>query len=395
MTKKKLPDNVRERNGKYHFRFDVTDPLTGKRKQKETPGYNTPSEAKREGIRIQSDLLSGTYVEEQDMAFVEWAARWIDIYKKSGRVKPSTVDIRKAKLKHLEKAFAGLRVNEVTKLTYQQFINDLCAKYARKTVCSVHEVGNLLFGKAVEMEIIKKSPTTYVQVPIKQKTVEELERGDLPKYLEKEQLATFLSAMQKSEIPHEYPLYLLLAYTGMRIGEVAALKWTDIDKVAQTISITKTLYRSPAIKIPYYDLQTPKTKTSQRVIDVDDVVFKALDTYHIKQKEIKLGTKGPYHEKNFIFTRSDRFAGYPLSIVAISLRTKKMLKKLKLPPLTPHSFRHTHTSLLAESGARIETIMARLGHSDDKLTRTVYMHVTKTQSKEASHRFAQLMKGLK
>jgi integrase len=394
MAKKKLPDNVRERNGKYHFRFDVIDPLTGKRKQKETPGYKTPTEAKNEGIRIKSEILNGTFVEEQDMMFTVWATRWIGIYENSGRVKPSTIDIRKAKLKHLEKAFAGLRVNEVTKLTYQQFLNDLCAKYARKTVCSIHEAGNLLFGKAVEMEIIKNSPTKYVQVPIKQKTVAELEQGEVPKYLEKEQLATFLNAIKQSEFPHEYPLYLLLAYTGMRIGELAALKWKDINKAAQTISITKTLYRSPAIKMPHYELQTPKTKTSQRVIDLDESVFKVLDSYRIKQKELKLGIKGPYHESEFVFTRSDRFAGYPLSIVAISLRTKKMLKKLKLPPLTPHSFRHTHTSLLAEAGVRLETIMARLGHSNDKLTRIVYLHVTKTQSKEASHKFAQLMQGL-
>ena len=62
--------------------------------------------------------------------------------------------------------------------------------------------------------------------------------------------------------------------------------------------------------------------------------------------------------------------------------------------LTPHSLRHTHTALLAEAGANLEAIMERLGHSDDEVTKRVYLHITKTVKKETSQKFAELMKSL-
>src|SRR4051794_7663050 len=76
----------------------------------------------------------------------------------------------------------------------------------------------------------------------------------------------------------------------------------------------------------------------------------------------------------------------------------RMARLLKLAglnlDLTPHSLRHTHTSLLAEAKVGLEEIMDRLGHCDDETTKNVYLHVTKEMKKEASHKFAQLMRNL-
>lgn len=62
--------------------------------------------------------------------------------------------------------------------------------------------------------------------------------------------------------------------------------------------------------------------------------------------------------------------------------------------LTPHSLRQTHISLLEEAGVALEQIMDRLGHSDDQITKNVYLHVTKEMKKEASQKFSQLMRSL-
>ena len=62
--------------------------------------------------------------------------------------------------------------------------------------------------------------------------------------------------------------------------------------------------------------------------------------------------------------------------------------------LSPHSLRHTHTSLLAEAGVGLPEIMDRLGHEDDETTKNIYLHVTKTMRKEASQKFSELMKNL-
>lgn len=74
---------------------------------------------------------------------------------------------------------------------------------------------------------------------------------------------------------------------------------------------------------------------------------------------------------------------------------KRLLKFAGLnQKLTPHSLRHTHTSLLAEAKVSLEQIMDRLGHADDYTTKSIYLHVTKEMKKDASKKFGRLMKNL-
>jgi|SRR5690554_6477039 len=102
-----------------------------------------------------------------------------------------------------------------------------------------------------------------------------------------------------------------------------------------------------------------------------------------------------YYDKDFVFAKMERNPGYPEMLKTIKNRMTRLLKLAGLnEELTPHSLRHTHTSLLAEAGVNLETIMERLGHKDDETTRHVYLHVTKSQKKEASQKFAELMRSL-
>ena len=97
----------------------------------------------------------------------------------------------------------------------------------------------------------------------------------------------------------------------------------------------------------------------------------------------------------YIFANVNRHPGYPILIKFVETQMKRILKKVDLNPnITPHSLRHTHTSLLAEAGVGLEEIMDRLGHQDDDVTRKVYLHVTTTMKTEAANKFSQLMKKL-
>jgi integrase len=99
--------------------------------------------------------------------------------------------------------------------------------------------------------------------------------------------------------------------------------------------------------------------------------------------------------KGFIFAKIDRQPGYPIFVKTVENRMARLLKLAGLNPgLTPHSLRHTHTSLLAEAMVGLEEIMDRLGNCNDETTKNVYLHVTKELKKEASHKFAQLMRNL-
>ncbi|WP_340033582.1 site-specific integrase [Bacillus sp. FSL K6-0138] len=383
---------------KWYYRYDIVDPTTGKRKQKEAGGFRTKAEAEELAKRIQYELQQGTYIEEKEITFEEFAKEWLIWYGNTGRVKKSTIRVRKHEINRLMDYFLYLKMKDITRKQYQDALNDLKARgYAENTIDGAHRTGRMIFKRAVELEVIKTDPTEYAIVPKVQKTVEELEREkELPKYLEKEELAHFLSIIPDHQMDiRDYPIFLTLAYTGMRAGELCALKWSDIDFEEQTISITKTYY-NPRNAIKEYELLTPKTKKSKRVIDVTKDVLFELDKLRKAQKEVRMKYRKTYHNEGFVFAQLDEVnAGYPAYVKLIEIRMKRLLKIADLnPSLTPHSLRHTHTSLLAEAGVSLEQIMDRLGHTDDDTTKNIYLHITKPKKKEASHKFSELMRSL-
>ncbi len=87
----------------------------------------------------------------------------------------------------------------------------------------------MIFKKAIQRELIKKDPTQFVVLQKKKKTIEQLKERDIPRYMEKEELALFLETAVKHGLELDFPVFLTLAYLGQRVGELVALQWDDID----------------------------------------------------------------------------------------------------------------------------------------------------------------------
>lgn len=376
---------------KWSFTIDVgIDPSTGKRRQKTVSGFSTKADAEEAATNLHYKLTQGTYIEEKNILFKDFAEKWLELYKATGKVKITTITLRESKKRKILEYFSGIQIKRISKTMYQDMLNDLSKKLSRKTVTSIHETGSLIFKKALELEVIQSDPTEYASVSAIQKTIEQLENEtEIPKYLEKEELATFLKVAQVRS--HHYVLFLLMAYTGMRVGEVCALKWRDIDFEEKKVSINKNIYSK---RVTDYVLQTPKNKRS-RTIDIDELVLSSLEDHRAAQNLTRMRYRKTYVDEGFVFAREDRYHGYPEDITRVNTYMTSVLKLAGLNEnLTSHSFRHTHTSLLAEAGVGLEVIMERLGHKSDKVTRNIYLHVTKSQKKEASQKFAELMKSL-
>lgn len=372
------------------------NPQTGKRKQKKKGGFKTKQEAQNAAAQLITELNSGTYVEEKNITYEQYSNEWLKNYQNSGKVKISTVRTRFFANEKLLQYFGKYKMKDINKRMYQKALDDLKDRgQAENSLISIHSTGRMIFKQATEDEIIKVNPTAFATIPRNQKTIEELEKDtEIPKYLEKEELALLLNTAKNKGLDRDYPMFLTLAYTGMRAGELAALKWKDIDFDEQTINISKTLY-NPKCNVKEYSLLTPKTKTSIRVIDVDNVVLNELQKLKTLQNEVKMKNRKTYHDQDFVFAQLKNKPGYPIYLKLIEIRIQRLLKLAGLnEKLTPHSLRHTHTSLLAEAGVNLEVIMQRLGHSNDEITKNIYLHVTKPKKKEASLKFSELMSRL-
>lgn len=374
----------------YHVYLGI-DPLTRKRLEISKGGFKTKKEAQAAARIIELDKENGTLVKDSKLSFEKFANDWLKTYSRSG-VKVSSVRAREKEMKHFISVWGPFKISQITKKMYQNRMLDLSEKYSKNYMDGIAATGRMIFRQAVELGIMKINPTENFKLPKQQTKVEDLESAEEKiKYLEKEELAHFLKTTQSEGLEMDVEVFTTLSYSGLRIGELLALKWSDFNDKKGTLRVTKTLY-NPNNNFEGYQLLTPKTKGSVRTIKIDDHLVNLLKKHRIKQNEIKLKNRLIYIEGGFIFARDD---GHAQLRKVIETRLKRLLNKSGIEKnITPHSFRHTHTSLLIEAGVGIKEIQQRLGHTDINTTMNIYAHMTANMEEKASQQFSKLMKDL-
>jgi integrase len=376
------------------FKIDVgKDPVTGERKTTTKRGFSTKAEARAAAAEIEREVTTGLYTPDNNVTFASFADEWLKEYGKDAKI--STLSLRERTVKSvLNKQFGAVKVKDITRKQYQDMLDKLGPSYADNTLSIIHSTGKLIFKKAMRDELIKRDPTELTKITRKKKTVEQLEEEELPKFMEKEELGRFLSVIKTTLSHQDYTLFYMLAYSGMRIGELLALKWRDVSFEEHTVKITKTLYL-PNNNAQKFILLPPKTKSSKREIVIDPELISELKKHKFAQNNVKNHPASSFKDHGFIFT-AERTLGFPINKEVTSKRMKAALDASgNNPELTLHSLRHTHCSLLAEAGAGLEEIMERLGHEDGHVTRRVYLHVTKTKRVDTARKFSDLMNAVK
>ncbi|PGC67603.1 tyrosine-type recombinase/integrase [Bacillus safensis] len=365
------------------------DPVTGKRKQIPRRG-KTKKEAEQRVLKaiaaLEEDGIDETVVKR--MTFEKLAADWIRDYTLTTGNKKGTIRIRTKEIKILNRFIAKTNIAKITTRKYQKILNDLTEQgYARNTISGVHTTAGLIFKYAIQQKLLKHSPTEGAVVPKKRLTVEDIENNPIEeKYFEKEELEEFLLTVKEFGLDMDLERFYLLAFSGMRSGELCALKWTDINFETKEIRITKTIY-SENNNMKEYELVPPKTAGSVRTIEVEGQIMDMLKEYQVRQKKRRLQSRikpEEYHDGNFVFAREN---GYPFLPKNIIVRMERLLEKTSIKKhATPHIFRHTHISMLTEARVDITTIMKRVGHDDMKTTMRIYTHVTEKMKEDASQK---------
>lgn len=367
------------------------NPATGKPKQITRRGFKTKKEARAAVAQIEYELGQGTFVDEKNITFTTYATEWFEAY--AANVKESTARARRNSIKIINRKFGKGRMKDITPRIYQLFINELfSAGYKRSTITNMNVVARMIFKQAEAHGVIKNDPTDGVVLPKQRLTVEELEnKKEIPRFLEKEELSVFLETAREQGLECDYEINTLQSYTGLRSGELVALKWGDIDFENKSLRVTKTLFSED--KYDEYKLLTPKTDKSVRTIKIDDFVIDMLQEYKQQQNRLIMRYRNSYKDEGFVFARTTLNKGYPRTIKMLQMRFKRLMNLSGLQlKLTPHSLRHTHTTLLAEAGVSLPEIQERLGHFDDKITTMIYLHTTKAMKDKSAEKFSDLMK---
>jgi len=371
-----------KKDGSKAYMFNLylgTDPVTGKQRRTTRRGFRTMAEAKTALSRLELEVMENGLPtsKRKIMTFKEVYKLWFEQHKAT--VKESSAYIHNTIIKvQVLPYFGTLRVDKIDTAYCQKQVNRIF-----KTLKNYNSAINLIrriFDYAKVMKQIKTNPMNDVIIPKKRKTLDDTDKP--VNFYTKEQLRTFLENLKEHAPYQMYVAFRVMAFTGMRKGELAALKWSDVDFENGTISINKTVAFNNAGK---FHIQTPKTRKSIRTISIDDTTLNALKTWknELRKELFKQGQnidKGDgfiFHTQkgNFIIKYIDKFL-------------PSFLKKYNLPPIKPHGFRHTHASLLFESGASIKEVQDRLGHENIKTTMDIYTHVTKSAREKTAEKFA-------
>ena len=179
-----------------------------------------------------------------------------------------------------------------------------------------------------------------------------------------DQLRCFLDAMADHEL---HALYLLVATTGMRRGEVAGLRWHNVDLEAARLTINQQIV-SVQYQLIESDLKTP---TSRRNIDLDPRTVAELRRHRLRQLEERMAT-GQRSDDGYVFAKPD---GSPIHPDLISQTFERAVAKLDVPRIRLHDLRHTHATILLQQNVHPKVVSERLGHSSVAFTMTVYQHV--------------------
>ena len=383
---------VKKKNGATVYRASVylgVDQVTGKKVKTKVTGRTqkeVKQKAKQEKIAFQQDGFT-RFQATSIASYQELAELWWESYKYT--VKPNTQDnVKKLLDNHVLPLFGIYKLDKLTTPLIQSIVNKLADKTnkgepgAYLHYDKIHALNKRILQYGVTMQAISPNPARDVVLPrntqkAKRKKVKHFENQDLKKFLD------YLEGLDKAKYRNLYEatLYKFLLATGCRINEALALSWSDIDLENATISITKTLNHLGQIN-------SPKSKASYRDIDIDQGTIIMLKAYQLRQiqEAWKLG-----RTETVVF--SDFIHDYP-SNKTLGNRLKTRFKHAGVPNIGFHGFRHTHASLLLNSGIPYKELQYRLGHSTLSMTMDIYSHLSKENTKKAVSFYETALKAL-
>ena len=235
----------------------------------------------------------------------------------------------------------------------------LNAGLEKRTVRNIHAVLRVLLNAAIEDGLISSNPAAKLGRVLKL-TISKTTIQEEIKALTKEQRHLFLTTACY-EAPRYYPLFFVLAGTGMRLGEALALQGDDVDLLAKTIRIARAFSEDGS-------LGTPKSGHG-RTVDLSQSLADMLTRHELTRKQDALRYGWSEVPPWLFMTKS----GTPVQARNVRRSMESVLKKAKLPAhFTPHCLRHSYASILLAEGVSLVYVQEQLGHATIELTVSTY-----------------------
>ncbi len=387
-----------EKRGKDSYRLSCIAgyDLQGKPIKKTKTIHGTIKDAKIELAKFVADVQKGLYVEGKSLKFEDFVEIWKRDYG-SKELAPSTYNRYLGMLNsRIIPYFSHFHVDKIKPTDIMQFY-DLLSRdtqiirrknnngkktgkpLSSKTIVEHHRLLHAMLQRAVYWQMIVANPAERVQPPKTKKPKR--------KYYDDEQSKALVSnLMELTEDQFKYKVAIILTvFTGVRLGELMGLEWSDINFRDGIVSINRS---SQYLAEKGVFTKTPKTESSIRDVAIPEFVVSLLEEYKYWYDEQKALFGELWYDSNRLFVQSD---GKPMHPSTISKWFEKFVEQIGLPVINFHGLRHTNATLLIAQNIDVSVVAARLGHAQITTTYNFYVHPIISHNKTAGFALENLL----
>lgn len=360
--------SIKKAYGKWQARVSWYD-VNGNRRYKSKNGFATKMLAKQWAISNEERLNKGIDI-KKEISLYDYFTQWVETYKEPKVSHVSLVRYQTTE-KDIQFFFGNTKIKDVTRSQYQSFINQFGADHAPSTVQKINGFIRACVQSAILDDYLLKDFTQGVNLVANKKKIKNVE------YLNIEEIKKLTKWLAGNLNPNFTGRYMILTaiYTGMRLSEIQALTWKDIDFLHQTITINKSW---DAVTKKFKDT---KNESSKRTIKVNPELLAYL-----------VQLRG-HNEVTMVFMNC--YGDIPTSgAVNKSLRTALEAIKVSKQGFHFHSLRHSHVALLLAQGIDLYAISKRLGHSNLSTTSNTYAYLIDEYKNKTDEQIIEALKAL-
>jgi integrase len=373
-----MSGHIRRRGERsFELKYEAgTDPRTGKRVTKFQSFKGTRREAEAKLATLVAAVATGTHVEPTKVTVAGFVRERVDQWEASGKISAKTAARYRELTENQIAPHIGAKVLQKLRPLDIEDWHTVLRNSGRadgkggihpRTIGHAHRVLSKALTDATKNRLVMSSVTKLERAP-KVAEAEMVIVKDMPAFLDK-----------LKESARLYVPAMLSLFTGMRRGEVLALRWSRVNLDKKIIQVREALEKTDKHGIRF---KSPKSNAGRRDITLPDILVEVLQKHRMAQLELrmKLGI-GKLYDTTLLFADLN---DAPLSPNALSAAWSDFAARIGLPEVTFHALRHTHASQLIDAGVDIVTISKRLGHAKPDITLRVYSHLFRNDDSKAA-----------
>lgn len=369
--------HVRKRGDKWAVVLYLGVDASGKKKYKWFSGFKTRKEAEKELAAKIQEFNTGGYVEAAKETFGDFMKRWLE--DKATQVRPNTLRSYEQPVRcHIIPHLGHIQVAKLRPQDLQSFYSRLLQgdkPLSNRSVQLIHTLIHEALKRAVKWGMVARNVADAVDPPKPTRS-----KGTT---WTTEDAMRFLEVNEPIE-PRYWIGFYLAIMTGMRKGEILALRWSDIDLENGIAQVTQTLTWIKGNPV----FQEPKTDRSRRSVALPSSAIEPLRKHKLLQSKERLQMGQAYMDHDLVIARVD---GRPVNPRTFDDAWYRSLKRADVPVIRFHDLRHTHASLLLQQGVHPKIVSERLGHSTINITLDTYSHVLPGLQREVAEAFGEMM----